>query len=149
MPGEPQDVAPTVLVVGAAIVDDLQRPTLLLAARRTEPPHLAGGWELPGGKVEPGEEPLDALHRELREELGIGIEVGERLEPADGGDWPLPPGACLRVWLVRVVEGEPAVLEDHDLLRWVPLTQAMDVGWLAADVAVVHEVVSRANGRGL
>ena len=43
------------LVVGAAIVDDLARPARLLAARRTEPPALAGGWELPGGKVEPGE----------------------------------------------------------------------------------------------
>jgi len=45
------------LVVGAAIVDDLLRPTILLSARRTEPPELAGGWELPGGKVEPGEHP--------------------------------------------------------------------------------------------
>ena len=44
------------LVVGAAIVDDLDRPTRLLAARRTGPPALAGGWELPGGKVDPGED---------------------------------------------------------------------------------------------
>ena len=42
------------LVVGAAIVDDLEHPTRLLAARRTEPSALAGGWELPGGKVDPG-----------------------------------------------------------------------------------------------
>lgn len=144
MPGEPQDVAPAVLVVGGAIVDDLEHPRLLLAARRTEPPHLAGGWELPGGKVEPGEDPLHALHRELREELGVEVEVGERLEPADGGDWPLPPSARLRVWLVRVSEGEPAPIEDHDLLRWVPLEAVMDVGWLAADVAVVDAVRARA-----
>ena len=144
VPTEPRDARPAVLVVGGAIVDDLERPTLLLAARRTEPPRLAGGWELPGGKVEPGEDPLDALHRELREELGIGIEVGARLQPHDGGDWPLPPSAALRVWLVRVTEGEPAPLEDHDLLRWVPLDDVADVPWLSADIAVVEAVRARA-----
>ena len=147
MHGESEDEAPPVLVVGAAIVDDLDRPTLLLAARRTEPPHLAGGWELPGGKVEPGEDPLDALHRELREELGVGIEVGDRLVPDNGGDWPLPPRASLRVWVVRVVEGEPAPLEDHDLLQWVPLGRVAEVGWLHADVAVVSALSARSSGR--
>ena len=56
-----------------AIVDDLDHPTRLLAARRTEPPALAGGWEFPGGKVDPGESPLAALHREIREELGVPV----------------------------------------------------------------------------
>ena len=50
-------------VVGAAIVDDLRRPGLLLSARRTEPSALAGGWEFPGGKVDPGEEHAEALRR--------------------------------------------------------------------------------------
>ena len=61
-------------VVAAAIVDDLDQPTRLLAARRTEPPALAGGWEFPGGKVDPGETPEAALIRELREELAIDTE---------------------------------------------------------------------------
>jgi 8-oxo-dGTP diphosphatase len=52
MPERPQDVLRE--VVGAALVDDLTHPTVLLAARRTEPPALAGGWEIPGGKVDPG-----------------------------------------------------------------------------------------------
>ncbi|MCL2732926.1 MAG: NUDIX domain-containing protein, partial [Actinomycetia bacterium] len=57
------------VVVGGAVLDRGR----LLAARRTAPPELAGQWELPGGKVEPGERDEDALVRELREELGVTV----------------------------------------------------------------------------
>jgi 8-oxo-dGTP diphosphatase len=137
------------LVVGGAVVDDLQAPATLLAARRTEPAHLAGGWELPGGKVDPGEEPLAALHRELAEELGVRVEVGEELtgpDPALPG-WPLPPAHRMRVWLVRVTEGEPAPIEVHDALRVLPAGQWLDVGWLPADVPIVRALADFAADR--
>ena len=132
------DLDAAVLVVGAALVDDLLTPTTLLAARRTEPPRLAGGWELPGGKVEPGEDPVEALHREIAEELGVEIELGEQLGGPDPfGTWPLPPAHRMRVWLARVVRGEPRPIEDHDLLRWLGPGRWLDVAWLPADLPIV------------
>jgi len=130
------------LVVGAAIVDDLTRPTMLLSGRRTEPPELAGGWELPGGKVEPGEQPRDSLHREIREELGVEIELGATVEGPVGGAWPLGDRYLMRVWLARVTEGEPRPLEDHDQLRWLSKEGLYVVGWLPADLPIMAAVAA-------
>lgn len=131
------------LVVGAAIVDDLRRPTRLLAARRTGPSALAGGWELPGGKVDEGESPLSALHRELLEELGVTVELGAHLAgPLPGTTWPLGESYEMLVWLARVVEGDPQPLEDHDALRWLTLDELHTVEWLPADLPIVDLVAT-------
>lgn len=120
------------MVVGAAVLDG-QR---LLAARRSAPAHLAGGWELPGGKVEPGESEEAALVRECLEELGVQVELGERV----GGDFPLDGSLVLRVWTARVVAGEPQPLQDHDALRWLPAGEWWTVPWLPGDVPAVAAV---------
>src|SRR5882757_2584781 len=93
------------IVVGGALLHGGR----LLAARRTAPPELAGRWELPGGKVEAGERPEQALVRELREELGVTVRPVERVP----GEWGLPSGHVLVVWRAELLRGTPRALQDH------------------------------------
>ncbi|NGO11614.1 (deoxy)nucleoside triphosphate pyrophosphohydrolase [Streptomyces sp. HC44] len=129
-----------IVVVGAAVLSEGR----LLAARRSAPPELAGRWELPGGKVEPGETPERALVRELREELGVEAEPLARIP----GEWPLKPPDALHVWTARLLpgSGDPKPLEDHDELRWLTPDEVWDVDWLDQDVPAVMEVVRQAWG---
>ena len=125
------------LVVAAAIVDDLDRPNHLLAARRSSPKSLAGRWEFPGGKVEDGESHHDALHREIAEELGVRITIGREVPgPADGW-WPVTSHHLMRVWLAEVAGGRPEPRADHDEIRWLGPGDWHAVPWLEADLPIV------------
>ena len=121
----------TVIVVGAAIVADGR----LLAAQRADPAALRGGWEFPGGKVDPGEADEEALIRECEEELGVTVKLLERI----GGDWPLGETGVLRVWTAELISGEPQALE-HLALRWLSVDELYDVGWLPGDLPVVEAI---------
>lgn len=113
------------VVVGAVLRDARGR---VLAARRERP----AGWELPGGKVEPGETEPAALVRELREELDVTVEIGDRIGP----DVPIGPDLLLRAWTAVLTAGEPTALE-HAELRWLAEDELDSVAWLPADRPVV------------
>ena len=118
------------VVVGAALL----RGGRVLAARRARPPHLAGLWEFPGGKVEPGESEQQALARELREELGVHADVGGRLGP----DLPVGDTLVLRVYLATT-DDEPRAL-DHDAHRWLAAHELDAVPWIPVDAPLVDEL---------
>lgn len=109
----------------------------LLVAQRARPPELAGLWELPGGKVAPGESEVAALARELHEELGIAVSVGPRL----GADVTLSPTMTLRAYRVALTAGSPHP-HDHRALRWVTADELDALAWVPADRAWVDELTA-------
>jgi mutator protein MutT len=118
-------------VVAAAVIDGRGR---VLIAQRPAGKHLAGMWEFPGGKVEPGETRVGALERELREEIGIGIE---RPRPLLRVRHAYSYGeVLLDVWSVRRYRGEPRSL-DGQALRWCSRSSLGTAGLLPADRPII------------
>lgn len=122
------------IVVAGAIISG----ATVLVAQRDRPPELAGRWELPGGKVAPGESERAALARELAEELGLRVSdvaVGHRL----GDDVTLNDTTTLRAYRVRLLRGEPHP-HDHRALRWVTAAELRDIDWVPADRAWLDDL---------
>ncbi len=114
-----------IVVAGALIAGEV-----LLVAQRERPQELAGLWELPGGKVAPGETDAAGLARELLEELGVEVEVGERL----GDDVALNGAMTLRAYRVTQTGGALHP-NDHRALRWVTVDELEGLPWVPADRA--------------
>jgi 8-oxo-dGTP diphosphatase len=128
----------------------IERDGLILAARRTGPPALAGRWEFPGGKVEPGEGDAAALVRECREELGVTITVGGRIGP----EYPTPGGAMLvRTYLAALADAgdEPVALDSHDAITWVRpgSAEARGLLWLDGDLLILDALDALADPDGV
>jgi 8-oxo-dGTP diphosphatase len=119
-------------VVAAAILRDGR----VLAARRGPGMSLPGMWEFPGGKVEPGEDDRAALRRELREELGLDVEVHELLASAVH-DYP-HISIDLVLWSASTT-GDP-VAHEHDAVRWLAADELGAVVWAPADVPLLPAV---------
>ncbi len=118
-------------VVGAAL---LEGERFLVALRSTTMAD-AGLWEFPGGKVEAGESPEDALVREIREELGCVIRPLGIL----GREYSQDKKIVLDVYLARLASGTP-VAREHEELRWVDMAEARGLDWASADLPLLPQL---------
>ncbi|HIX00668.1 MAG TPA: NUDIX domain-containing protein [Candidatus Nesterenkonia stercoripullorum] len=144
------------VIVTAAVTRAAPSGEQLLIARRTAPEAIAGLWEFPGGKWEPGETALDGVTRELREELGVEVEiVGEVQAPGHpafepGAGWRLNEKAVMRLFQAVLPAGStaaPAPLQDHDRLDWVALDHTvLDYPWIPADLPIVRHMLNAHGG---
>ncbi|MFC3501231.1 (deoxy)nucleoside triphosphate pyrophosphohydrolase [Micromonospora krabiensis] len=118
------------VIVGAAIIRDGR----VLACARSAPPEVAGMWEFPGGKVEPGESETDALVRECAEELAVRVEIGDRV----GRNVKMAHGrSVLKVYSASLVEDDQPQPLEHSALRWLSAAELDSVTWLPADAPIV------------
>ena len=128
-------------VGAAAIVRPGSGAWELLAARRTEPPVVAGKWEFPGGKIEDDETQEQCVLREIKEELGIDVVLHERVDGPLHGYWPLTERIAFALWIVTIRDGqEPVILEDHDAIEWLPANDLFRVDWVPADIPLVKQL---------
>ena len=118
--------------MGVVVAAAIRRDGRLLVAQRAHPSALAGLWELPGGKVEDGESETDALVRECKEELGVGLTIDQRV----GVDLPINAEWVLRTYAGRVNDGEPQPLEHLDL-RWVTAAELPSLAWVPGNERLV------------
>lgn len=122
-------------VVCGVISDDAGR---VLACRRSLGRHLGGLWEFPGGKVDAGETHEEALRRELEEELGIIVSVGERLgAPVEWTDGDV--SIRLTAFRCGILEGHAEALE-HEEIRWCETHELAGLDWAKADVPLLAEI---------
>lgn len=124
----------TIKVVAAVIkAENEQGETVIFATQRGYGDYK-GGWEFPGGKIEKGETPQNALVREIGEELDTEIEVGDLIDTIEY-DYPKFHLSMNCYWC-RVVQGN-LVLKEHQAAKWLSKERLRDVDWLPADITLI------------
>lgn len=103
------------------------------------------GWEFPGGKVEAGESPEEALRREIREELEVEVNVGDLIDTIEY-DYPAFH-LSMKCYACTIAGGSPHLLE-HEAARWLSADQLDSVAWLPADITLIPKIAGLLYGRG-
>lgn len=129
----------TIRVVGAVIEDDDQN---ILCAQRPTGKNLALKWEFPGGKIELGETPDEALKRELIEEMSLTISIGEKITTTT---YEYDFGIVeLTTYYSKILAGEIQLLE-HVQMKWVNPEEIEKLDWAPADIPAI-EIIKQKNG---
>ena len=126
----------TIRVVAAVICDSIETKSKIFATARGYG-ELKGGWEFPGGKVEPGETPQQALKREIMEELNTEIEVGELIDTIEY-DYPTFHLSMDCFW-AKVSVGE-LELKEAEAAKWLTKVELDSVAWLPADITLIGKI---------
>ena len=127
----------TIRVVAAVIkaVNENNKPIIFAAQRGYG--EFKGGWEFPGGKIEAGETPKEALKREIMEELDTEISVGELIDTIEY-DYPEFHLSMDCFWC-EMVSGD-LVLKEHEAAKWLDEEMLYSVDWLPADVRLIEKI---------
>lgn len=126
----------TIKVVAAIICNDMERKNKIFVTARGYG-DLKGGWEFPGGKVEPGETPQQALKREIMEELSTEIKVGELIDTIEY-DYPTFHLSMDCFW-AEVITGQ-LELKEAEAAKWLTKDQLESVAWLPADITLIDKI---------
>ncbi len=121
-----------IVIVPCAIIEKNGR---ILATQRNVSMSLPLKWEFPGGKVDTGETEIEALEREIMEELCVEIEIGERLEPTYKED--INRIICLVPFVCRLTSA-PIILTEHAQYKWLTVNELPSVDWAEADLGVIE-----------
>ena len=127
----------TIRVVAAVIKAVNKNGKPMIFATQRGDGEFKGGWEFPGGKIEVGETPQEALKREIMEELDTEISVGELVDTIEY-DYPEFHLSMDCFWC-EIVKGD-LVLKEHEDARWLTKEQLNDVEWLPADIELVKNI---------
>ncbi len=127
----------TVRVVAAVIKSTNEKGEPLIFATQRGYGEFKDGWEFPGGKIEEGETPPEALKREIKEELDTEISVGELITTIEY-DYPTFHLSMDCFW-AEIVSGD-LILKEHEAARWLTKEEIDTVDWLPADVELVSMI---------
>lgn len=128
----------TVRVVAAAIKAENGKGQPIIFATQRGYGDLKGGWEFPGGKIEEGETPQEALKREIMEELDTEISVGDLIDTIEY-DYPTFHLSMDCFWC-QIVKGD-LVLKEHEAAKWLSKDELDSVEWLPADMIIIKSII--------